>query len=389
MSAGVKVSLVNINSSDFSFKPDPKNNQILFGLKGLLNVGDDVVKDIIKNRPYKSIKDFYYKVNPKKQSMISLIKGGAFDDMHDRKIAMAWYLWETCDKKKRITLQNMKGLMENNLIPNEEKFKMPIRVYEFNRYLKAVCKGNATLYKLDDRAINFLTEIGQEKLITDYNSYLILSVKDWDKIYQSYMDVFRDWIKENHDKLLFEINERIFAAEWEKYAKGNLSAWEMKTLCFYFHEHELKNVNKAKYGISDFNALPSQPIVDKTFKKGDKVIPLYKIVKICGTCIGKNKNKSTISLLTTTGVVEVKFRKEYFALFDKQISQPQPNGKKKIVEKSWFERGSLLIIQGIRSDDNFIAKRYNSTPGHTLYKINKINPDGTLEIQDKRTEEIA
>ena len=35
--------------------------------------------------------------------MISLIKGGAFDEMEDRKFTMAWYIWETCDKKSRIT----------------------------------------------------------------------------------------------------------------------------------------------------------------------------------------------------------------------------------------------------------------------------------------------
>ena len=98
-SANIKVSLADINNSDFGFRPDVENNQILFGLKGLLNVGDDVVKLIIENRPYASIKDFCRKVPINRQAMISLIKGGAFDSMHDRKFAMAWYLWNTCDKK--------------------------------------------------------------------------------------------------------------------------------------------------------------------------------------------------------------------------------------------------------------------------------------------------
>ena len=95
----------------------------------------------------------------------------------------------------------------------------------------------------------------------------------------------------------------------------------MEVLCFYFHDHELKNINNAKYGITDFFGLPEIPIVDKTFTKGNKTINLYKIFKICGTCIAKDKTKSSISLLTPTGVVEVKFRKEYFSLFDKQISK--------------------------------------------------------------------
>ncbi|MBR6515731.1 MAG: DNA polymerase III subunit alpha, partial [Bacilli bacterium] len=103
-SAGINMSLVNINKSAFGFAPDVENNSILFGLKGLLNVGDDVVESIIANRPYISPRDFLYKVQPGKQAMISLIKGGAFDEMMDRKLCMAWYIWETCDKKKRITL---------------------------------------------------------------------------------------------------------------------------------------------------------------------------------------------------------------------------------------------------------------------------------------------
>ena len=157
--AGIKVSLVDINRSSFGFVPDIENNQILFGLKGMLNVGDDVVADIIANRPYISPRDFLERVNPGKQAMISLIKGGAFDNMEDRKFTMAWYIWDTCDKKKRITLQNMGGLIKYNLLPTEtEEQIMAKRVYEFNRYLKAICKVSNEYYKIDERALNFLME---------------------------------------------------------------------------------------------------------------------------------------------------------------------------------------------------------------------------------------
>ena len=59
--AGIKVSLANINKSSYGFAPDVDNNRILFGLKGMLNVGDDVVAAIIANRPYSSPKDFLNK----------------------------------------------------------------------------------------------------------------------------------------------------------------------------------------------------------------------------------------------------------------------------------------------------------------------------------------
>ena len=389
--AGIKVSLININRSDFGFSPDVENNQILFGLKGLLNVGDELVMNIIEKRPYISPRDFINKVKPTKQAMISLIKSGAFDEMLERKMCMAWYIWETCDKKKRLTLQNMPGLIRYGLLPEDtDEQIMARRVFEFNRYLKAVCKSVEMpgMYKLDERAINFLMELEEEKHIQyDGANGYYLSEKIWDKnVYQPWMDVFRKWIAANKDEILNNLNSTIFKEDWDKYAKnGNISAWEMEVLCFYYHDHELSNVNKEKYGFVNFFELPEDPIVEKTFptKNGGQG-KMFKLFKICGTCIAKNKVKSTVTLLTTDGVVEVKFRKEYFSLFDKQISERDSDGAKHVVEKSWFNRGSMIIVQGYRSGDNFIPKKYATTGGHQLYKIEEIKSNGDLILQDQR-----
>ena len=387
--AGINVSLVDINKSSFGFLPDVENNRILFGLKGMLNVGDDIIAAVIENRPYSSIKDFYYKVKPTKQAMISLIKGGAFDEFEDRKFAMAWYLWETCDKKKRITLQNMPGLIKYGLLPEDTNERvMARRVFEFNRYLKAITKADSYAYKdmysLDTRALSFLREIDCDDLMETDNIAWFIKIKTWDKVYQKYMDVFRDWIATDKDKILNDLNTIIFQEDWNKYAQGSISAWEMEVLCFYYHEHELANIDQNRYGFADFNKLSEDPVVDRSFVKGGKEIKIFKLDKICGTCIAKNKTKSTVTLLTTTGVVNVKFRKEYFSLFDKQISVRQEDGTKKIVEKSWFNRGNMIVVTGMRSGDDFISKKYASTGGHQLYRIEKINTDGTLVLKDSR-----
>ena len=387
--AGIKVSLVDINKSQFGFAPDVENNRILFGLKGMLNVGDDVIAAIIANRPYVSPKDFLQKVKPGKQAMISLIKGGAFDDMEDRKFVMAWYLWETCDKKSRITLQNMGGLIKHNLLPEHtEEHIMARRVYEFNRYLKAITKADKCAYKdmysLDERAIAFLHEIDCDEIMETDNLAWFVKVKRWDAVYQKYMDIFRNWIANDKDEILYALNTKIFMEDWEKYATGTISAWEMEVLCFYYHEHELAHVNNDRYGFVDFFELPEDPVIEKTFKKGDKEIHIFHLNRICGTCIAKNKTKSTVTILTTTGVVNVKFRKEYFTLFDKQISARQPDGTKKIMEKSWFNRGNMIVVTGIRSGDDFISKKYASTGGHQLYKIDEIYSNGELKLLDSR-----
>lgn len=321
--AGIKVSLADINKSNYSFIPDVENNQILFGLKGMLNVGDDIIAATIANRPYGSPKDYVQKVSPNKQTMISLIKGGAFDEMEDRSFVMAWYIWETCDKKSKLTLQNMPTLIKRNLLDTSTSERaLAKRVYEFNRYLKAITKADSCahkdMYTLDERAITFLIELGLDDLIDNDNTVNYIKVKAWDKVYQKHMDVFRSWLNDNKDTILKQLNYDIFKEDWDKYAKnGNISAWEMEALCFYYHEHELAHIDNYKYGFSNFFMLPTEPEVEKSFQKAGKTINIFKLHHICGTCIAKNKAKSMVSLLTTNGVVNVKFRRDYFALFDK------------------------------------------------------------------------
>lgn len=381
--AGVNVLPPDINTSTYTFTPRIEDNVILYGLSGILNVGEDIIKDTLNNRPYSSPKDYLLRVKPKRQAMISLIKAGAFDNMLDRKLCMGWYIWETCDKKAKLNLQNMPTLLKYGLVPAEtEEQKTAHRVYEFNRYLKAVCKLGTDKYELDERAINFLIEMGYENLIDEKAP--VMGVKAWDKKYQTWMDVFRKWLTVNQEAVLNQLNEIVFLEDWNQYASGTISAWEMKALCFYYHEHELAHVNQGKYGFSDYFRLSEDPTVERSFTKGGKTINIFKLHKICGTCIAKDKNKGHVTLLTTEGVVNIKFRKEYFSMFDKQISVIQPDGTKKIMEKSWFERGSMIVVQGIRSGDNFIPKKYASSSGEQLYKIKSIDKDGDLVLTHQR-----
>lgn len=385
---GVQINLVDINKSGFTFVPDAETNTIYCGLKSMLNINDDIINQIIENRPYSSPKDFYQKVKPKRQAMISLIKGGAFDSMMEREDCMIWYIWETCDKKNKLTLQNMPTLINYNLLPTDtEEQKMAFRIYEFNKYLKAMCKNKQypTYYILDTRAIDFLVEIKCDNYMEMVDKDLGIGIKVWDKIYQKKMDVFREWLKANHDDILQKLNSIIFYEDWKKYIKkNNYSAWEMEVLCFYYHDHELKKANLNKYGIQNFFDLPKEPEVEYSYPIKDKIINIYKLHKICGTCIAKNKAKSTVTLLTPNGVVDVKFNKEHFSLFDKQISEKQENGKKKVMERSFFQRGSMIVVTGIRSDDMFICKKYKNTPGHRLYKIEDVAPNGDLTLRGER-----
>ena len=249
--------------------------------------------------------------------------------------------------------------------------------------MKEVCKSKqAGKYNLDERAINFIIELGVEEIL----SGTTLDSKVWDKrVYQKQMDVFRTWLNANKDKVLEELNKKIFQDDWNKYAAGNVSAWEMEVLCFYYHEHELAHVNRSLYGIKNFFNLPEEPVIEKSFTaRGGHTVNVFQLNKICGTCIAKDKIKSIVTLLTPEGVVNVKFRKEYFALFDKQISERGSDGVKHVVERSWFNRGSMIMVQGVRMGDNFIPKKYASTVGHQLYRIESIDSEGSLILKDHR-----
>ena len=388
-SKGIEISLVNINESDYSFLPDVENNRILYGLKALSNINAEIIENIKMGRPYSGIKDFLNRCPLKKTAMINLIKAGAFDeietDLHSRKEIMVYYIMQISEPKTKLNLINFSGLIKRNLVPKD--YELEVRIYNFTKYLKSYRKQGEN-YILDDVCIQFLEKFipNTFDLCTIEGQTFLLHNKDWEKIYQFYMDNVREWLKQNQQEILDKYNETLFLESWNKYAVGNESHWEMESLCFYHGDHELKNINYNKYGLVDFNTLPSNEI-DYFYKRHNNQIPIYKLYRIAGTVIAKNDSRSSISLLTTTGVVNVKFTREYYSMFKKQISQVQPNGSKKVIEKSWFKRGTMLMITGFRRDDMFIAKTYANTNTHQLYKITEvIGQDIKLQHERKTTE---
>ena len=44
MSEGISIKPPDINKSQYTFYPDAENNQIIFGLRGMLNVGEEVIQ---------------------------------------------------------------------------------------------------------------------------------------------------------------------------------------------------------------------------------------------------------------------------------------------------------------------------------------------------------
>ena len=376
-SRGIKVSLIDINKSDFSFEPDEPNNEILFGLKGVNKIGGPIIDQIIGGRPYTGIIDFMNRCPLNKTQMVSLIKSGAFDKIDNkwaseickenpRYAIMAYYVSLVCDPKKRLTLQNFNGLLKSGLVP--EELNKQKQVFVFNKFLKDN-KKVGKYYVFDEGSLNFYSQYYDLNELDVINGITCILQTKWDKIYQKEMDEARNWLKENQDEVLNQYNNLLFNETWNKYATGNISAWEMESLCFYYHEHELADIDKHKYGIVNFSTLSYEPEVDYFFKRAGRDIPIFKLYKIAGTIISKNNTKASVAILTTDGVVNVKFTKEYYAMYNRQISEVQADGSKKVLEKGWFSRGTKIMVTGYRREDTFVAKTYKATSTHQLYRI--------------------
>ena len=380
--AGITVLPPDINKSDLIFKPDSERNAIIYGLKGIDRIGTSLVFEIMENRPYSSMEDFMSKVKVNKTQMISLIKAGAFDELHtDRVAAMERYLDLIADKKKRITLQNMAMLIRKDLIPPQ--FEFEVKVFNFNKYLKNFKEGE--YYCLDAIAMRFFTEnydpdVLVDAVIDEEYSHGKIKQSTWDNTYKKAMDPVRDWMKANQQEILDALNNSLYEEVKEKYAQGDINKWDMDSLGTYCHEHELKDLNTRPYGIVNFEDLDEEPVIASEFQTKDgSTIRMYEISRICGTVIDKDKNKSTVVLLTPTmQVVNIKVWKNQYAKWDRQIARKNPDGTKTIVEKSFFARGNKLIITGIRRGDDFVPKKYKSTTYPLFEKIEEMDAQGYI-----------
>lgn len=384
---GINVELPLINRAKFGFTPDSENNTILYGLKGISDVGDDIINKIISNRPYNSLQDFIDKVNPGKTQAIALIKAGCFDKLEENK-SRTELLYEYLDtlipRKSKLTLANVNGLINYNVLPkNKSKF---IYLFNFNKYLKLSKKNDK--YYLDERAYDYFSKNFDITLLSTDKKKTYIDIKTWDNLYKDKMLELKEYMTKNQDKLIDKLHTAEIQEIWNQYCAGSVSTWEMDTLGFYYHDHELLNVHHPEFQFQDFYNLSSVPIPKEYKEYKGRKLPIFELVSICGTVLDKNSYKHTITLLTPTGVVNVKCVGEQYSKYDKQLSQLNPEtGKKEVIERSWFKRGTKLIVNGWRNADQFMARSRQSDNKYAFYKIIDTDDTGLLNITRYRADD--
>ena len=445
---GVTIALPDINKAEKGFMADIDNNAILYGLKGITSINLKTAETIIANRPYSSMKDFHDRMHLVKQEialkdgkkqmkalvtkeqMLNLIKAGCFDELEPSKTRLElledFLHWEYPDKAN-VTTGALKQLIKRGLIPDE--YEECLRYYNFREYLR---QG----IKVDDGVLPHTQEASYK--ITKSKKWYLLDGEDeidTQEIVEVFFDMFPElqegkhwvyndnpdyfvnaiWVEsgasskgtfeasyKNHMKdliqfmsskeLLHKYNEAIFIEHRNEEIPGTQASWEMETMSYYYTEHELAHVDREYYKINNFFELGEEPIIEDYWERKDKEtgvvtkIPKFKINQICGVVLDRNKTKHIVTLLTEYGVVYVKYQAGQFNFYDKRISiVDEETGKNKEIEKSWFKRGNLLFVRGIRNGDQFKVKTYkNGLYEHSTELIEKIYDDGVCLTRKER-----
>lgn len=401
-SNGINVQAPSINKSGLSFAPNEENDSILFGLGAISGINPQIAQQITSNRPYTSFKDFFTKNTYQgtlvtKSKFIQLIKAGCFDEFNpDRVAIMREYFELSANNINSLTTANMGQIKSVGIyIP-----KAIIAPYNFKKYVtsKQFLYGkhpnfkSKNIYWLDNRALKYFNENCRDCLVegTDYwqeDDRTVVVDKSLEKLLKPSLDNLKSYI--NQPEFLDKFNEATIDKNMaESVGSYDVNRWSFESCAFYSTNHELAGIDLEEYNISHFSDLPVDPVfIERSY--GKRSWKQFELSAICGTVIAKTDSHHLITILTPDNeVVNVKMSEGSFAWYKRQISEINPDGSKTVVEKSWLNRGSLLICCGYRrGEDDFVCKTYkNSVFNHQLMKIVNVN-DGKLEIQSERWNE--
>ena len=281
----------------------------------------------------------------------------------------------------------------------EAQRKYELRLYRFRKWVyqkkffyKQTGKSPTTAYYILDRKFsepyfyeNFETSMTEGKDY-EYTDDGLIAVKkgSLDRVFDKLTEDFRTKVLTNQE-FIDKINGERFRLLWDEKCQGSIPKWEMDSLGFYYTGHELEGIDRKKYTIVNFDKVPSQPIVVSEYMYKGQSKSRFRLMRIAGTVIDKDKNKNTVTLLTLDGVTVVKFYKGQFNFYDRQISEVNEDGTKTVIEKSWFTRGTKLMVTGYRREDQFIPKKYSdSIYKHTVQIIEEVLEDGGLLLKSDR-----
>ena len=372
---GIPVNHPNINKSDFSFSPDKETNTILYGLKALDRVGDEIAQQIIELRPYKDFEDFLNKnvcfdnekyPNRKKlnkNTMSSLIFSNSFECLGTKKSeCVVKYLGLQVNDIGNLTTRYLDELKENKLLPNEfDNFKnMQNALVKIKKFQ---CKENKKAWKIpynEYEITQHIYDFFYDNVIENNGEYILLEKKSTNAKYKEIEEKLKIWLNSNSEILQKQLKNVRIKTEYQDWTKGQgISDLAFKAMGMYLGNSWLDNASE-KYNISEFLKLPlaEDNIVSWGKYRGSEY-PIFNITQIPLTVIDKESKHKVITGMTKGAIIKCKMKDNTYDYYSK-----------------YFERGKKLILWGYRgrTEDSFTIKLYNSVrkdyiDTHTIIEV--------------------
>ena len=186
---GVTVKLPSINKSTLEFSPDVEHNAIVYGLKPVKNINNEIVDHIIANRPYHSLDDVLTKLYDTKlitnKHLISIVKSGMLDEFGERKKIMMDVVKYITDLKTNLTLANIKLLLEADILSERPEYELVLlRENIKNKVLRKVQTGKSKtkhkIFKVEDTEL-YDRLIGNEAIVNVVGSHYEVDEKEFKK----------------------------------------------------------------------------------------------------------------------------------------------------------------------------------------------------------------
>ncbi len=361
----------DINKSGLDFKVE--GDYIRYGYRPIAGLDKDTFPIILENAPYISFDDFldkvYYTKKLKEKKIITLIKTGSFDCFNnDRRALMIYFIEKAIPVRKTLSMVQFPILR-----PYIEGFEEEKKIYDFRNKITGKNKVKMNKELEEEFLINYSSNVLYE--ITEKG--LVIDVKSFDNYYDKITAKLKEYLKTEKMLNLFARLKR--RDMWRENCLGNISSWEMEVYYSYFGTHELDLMPiEEYYDLDNFFDMNEQPEIERYYKKtidGEKKeFPIYKITRIGGTVIAKDRTRHYVTLLTKEGVVNVKLNKGQYAYYTAKYEG----------DDSWFERGNILIVTGYRKGLNFNAKAPKG--GKSITKIVQYNSE-RIKLQTVRGED--
>lgn len=400
--SGVKIGLPDINESQEDFIPDVKGNRIIYSLRAVNAVSDSLFDEIMEKRPFTSVIDFAERMEGATPAQtLGVIKAGCFDSLEgDNRPAIAkkyliWLAEREVPINRKLTLSHMKKAIATGM--DLSAFQKEVWALNFQKWVEANQKDPDEKSKVlltDADALAFFHNYIEAELVLekDYNILPGGAVrartsaieKACKKRYQPLTDYFAS--EKGQDDFAAHLRKLYVKELWDKHCQGTTAQWEMEQMCFYQSGHELANADERMYGIVDFSTLPEEPVFETYTKRDGTIGKTQKTYAIAGTIVHVENGRHMVWLLTTHGVVSVKFYSELFNRYKSVLSNvDKATGKKTVIDRPWLKRGEKILVYGYRREDAFVVK--GSMIGgyyRSICLIEGVSPTGLLNLRVTR-----